>query len=298
MITLERADWLARQQAHQQRAHALVDAVLARRKAGQRHPVEDFLFDYYTLRPGQLLAWHPGAGVRLADAPEFDGRKHYRVSSDLTAEVDLPAFVAARGRTLAEAAELQRAIAGRPAGFACFGMHEWAMVYGLAPEQTRHAYLPLRFAPDQVKQVVDEVGLRCSHFDACRFFTAAATPLNQYSPTRASQVTLDQPGCLHANMDLYKWAGKLSPAVPSELLFDTFLLARDIREVDMAASAYDLTDWGLDPIRVETPEGRAAYAARQRGFAERAAPLRAALIGAVDALAARSDATIAAPRGV
>ena len=286
MITLERADWLARQQAHQQRAHTLVDAVLARRKAGQRHPVEDFLFDYYTLRPGQLLAWHPGAGVRLADAPEFDGRKHYRVSSDLTAEVDLPAFVAARGRTLAEAAELQRAIAGRPAGFACFGMHEWAMVYGLPPEQTRHAYLPLRFAPDQVKQVVDEVGLRCSHFDACRFFTAAATPLNQYSPTRASQVTLDQPGCLHANMDLYKWAGKLLPAVDSGLLLDSFELARDIRALDMAASAYDLRAWGYPPVPVETPEGRQAYVRAQREFAVRGQALRARLLTVVDAVTA------------
>ena len=141
MITLERADWLARQQAHQQRAHALVDAVLARRKAGQRHPVEDFLFDYYTLRPGQLLAWHPGVGMRLADAPEFAGRKHYRIDADGTAEVDLPTFLAARGRTIVEAAALQRAIAARPAGFACFGMHEWAMVYGLAPDQTRHPFL-------------------------------------------------------------------------------------------------------------------------------------------------------------
>lgn len=286
-LTLDRRDWLARQQAHHERAAGLFAAVLARRRAGQRHPVEDFLFDYYTLRPGQLLTWHPGVGVRLADAPEFAGRKHYRVAADGGAEVDLAGFVAARGRTIAEAGALLRAVADRPPSFACFGMHEWAMVYGLAPDQTRHPYLPLRFPPDKVKQVVDEVGLRCSHFDACRFFTPDAAPLNQFAPTRASQIELDQPGCLHANMDLYKWAGKLLPAVDSEFLLDSFELARDIRTLDMAASAYDLRDWGYEPVPVEIPEGRQAYVRAQRDFSVRGQSLRLRLLEVLDAIEQR-----------
>ena len=85
-------------------------------------------------------------------------------------------------------------------------------------------------------------------------------------------------------MDLYKWAYKLSPAVPGELLADCFLLARDVRVLDMRASPYDLTALGHSPVRIETPEGKAEYAQAQRGFAERAAPLRRRLLEVCDAL--------------
>ena len=46
----------------------------------------------------------------------------------------------------------------------------------------------------------------------------------------------------------------------------------------MRASPYDLTDFGFEPIAVEEPAGRAEYARRQSVVAERAAPLRAALL--------------------
>jgi hypothetical protein len=49
----------------------------------------------------------------------------------------------------------------------------------------------------------------------------------------------------------------------------------------MRASPYDLAALGYPPVRVETPEGRAEYAANQRGFADRAAALRGRLIGAL-----------------
>ena len=75
-------------------------------------------------------------------------------------------------------------------------------------------------------------------------------------------------------MDLYKHAFRLSPAVSSDLVADCFELARDIRVLDMRASPYDLADLGFAPIRIETPSGKQEYAAAQRAFAERAAPLR------------------------
>ena len=75
-------------------------------------------------------------------------------------------------------------------------------------------------------------------------------------------------------MDLYKHAFRLTPLVPSELVADCFELARDIRVVDMQASPYDLADLGFAPIRIETAEGKQEYAAAQRAFADRAAPLR------------------------
>jgi hypothetical protein len=46
----------------------------------------------------------------------------------------------------------------------------------------------------------------------------------------------------------------------------------------MRASPYDLSTWGYSPVAIETPLGKAAYAEGQRGFAERAEPLRDNLI--------------------
>jgi len=43
-----------------------------------------------------------------------------------------------------QTAILMRATAARTPHFGCFGMHEWAMVYRLRPEQVRHAAWPLR----------------------------------------------------------------------------------------------------------------------------------------------------------
>jgi hypothetical protein len=83
-------------------------------------------------------------------------------------------------------------------------------------------------------------------------------------------------------MDLYKWSYKLAPIVGSETVVDCFELARDIRTLDMRASPYDLADLGYEPVRVETAEGRAGYAAAQREFADRAAPLRRRLVDIVD----------------
>lgn len=278
---LPRADWTRLRDEHRRRALPVIESVQERSRVGGRHPVEDFLFDYYNLRAGELLHFHPGAQVVLDDAPEYAGRSGYLVSRGV-ARFDTDAFLARRGPTVARANLILRATHPRAPNLACFGMHEWAMVYGLRPDQTRHPYLELRLQPEEIVQVVDRVGVRCSHVDAFRFFTPDAVRLNQLTPTRATQPELEQPGCLHANMDLYRWAGKLVGLVDSTLLFDTFELARDIRLLDMRASAYDLTGWGHQPVRVETASGRLEYATAQRGFAARAQQLRARLISALD----------------
>jgi len=79
-------------------------------------------------------------------------------------------------------------------------------------------------------------------------------------------------------MDLYKWAVKLGPLVPGELLLDAFELARDIRVLDMRASPYDLAEWGYDAVPIETAEGKAAYVRAQRAFADRGRAVRRRLI--------------------
>lgn len=160
------------------------------------------------------------------------------------------------------------------------------MVYRQTPAEVRHNQWPLRFPPDELARIVEAQPVRCSHFDAFRFFTAPAQPLNKLQPTRATVPEFEQPGCLHANMDLYKWAFKLAPFTPGELIADCFAFARDIREVDMRASPYDLVKLGYAPIRIETPEGRAEYEALQRDFAGRSQPLRARLIALCERLLA------------
>ena len=275
--TLDVADWQARRRAHEQRVDAWLTPHLARRRTGVKHPVEDFLFTYYSHRPAQLRRWHPGAGVVLRDAdPAEFGRDYRATAAGLTLDTDR--VRARRAESIEWIRTLLAATAGRPAQLGCFGMHEWAMVYRQTQDEVRHNAWPLRLSPAATAAVVEERGVRCSHFDAYRFFTAPARPLNLLTPTRDTQHALEQPGCLHANMDLYKWAYKLSPLVPSELVADCFALAREIRTLDMRASPYDLADLGYPPVRVETQEGRAEYAVAQRGFAERAGTLRARLL--------------------
>ena len=100
---------------------------------------------------------------------------------------------------------------------------------------------------------------------------------------------MEQPGCLHATMDVYKWAYKLSPAIAGDLTADCFDLAREVRELDMRAAPYDLRPLGYEPVEIETAAGKATYADAQRDFSARAQLLRARLIRACDTL-------IAAPR--
>ena len=134
--------------------------------------------------------------------------------------------------------------------------------------------------------------LRCSHFDAFRFFTAPAAARNESQLTRSGQIDSEQPGCLHATMDLYKWCYKLGPLVNSELLMDCLELAAEARELDMRASPYDLAEYGFEPVAVEEPAGRADYVRTQALLAGRAAPLRAALLTRCQRLLAVPDRRI------
>jgi hypothetical protein len=163
-------------------------------------------------------------------------------------------------------------------------MHEWAMVYRLSPDDVRHRAWPLRLGGDGTDAVVEGHRLACSHFDAFRFFTDDARPLNTLQPGRDDRPAFEQPACLHAGMDLYKHAFRLSPMVGSDLVADCFELAREIRVLDMRASPYDLSGLGLTPVRVETADGKQEYAAAQQAFAERGGPLRSRLVAACERL--------------
>lgn len=290
---LSREQWAQREADHEARADAATAGHRERRRTGRPHPVEDFLFTYYPFRPAALRRWHPGPGVRLASAADEPRAhwRHYR-AVDGYVELDAAAYLQARGDTLAFVRRLLSATASRRPQLGCFGLHEWAMVYRQAAEEVRHRDWPLRLGAAETDALVESLQLSCTHYDAFRFYTPAARPLNLLQPTRESQVALEQPGCLHAGMDLYKWAMKLAPGLPSELVMDCFDLARQIRELDMRASPYDLGSLGYAPVRIETAAGRAEYAAAQRDFGTRGQELRARLLAALDALdAVRSEVT-------
>ncbi|MDZ5663972.1 3-methyladenine DNA glycosylase [Nocardioides sp. S-58] len=284
MKVLSPAEWRPLADAHAARVDEFLEPHLARRADQVRHPVHDFLFTYYSQRPAQLRRWHPGHGVALEDAGAYAGLKGYAAEEPVTVS---DAYVVSQRPLVEQLHRLLTATAARPPQFGCFGLHEWAMVHRASDVDggTRHDW-PLRLGQDGTDAVVESHRITCSHFDAFRFFTPTARPLNTLQPGRDDRPAFEQPGCLHAGMDLYKHAFRLTPMVPSDLVADCFELARDIRVLDMRAAPYDLTDLGVEPVRIETTAGKAAYVEAQRGFAERGAPLRASLVAACEWLLA------------
>ena len=279
MQILDEPTWRALAAAHSARVDDFVGPHLTRRHDGVKHPVHDFLFTYYSQRPAQLRRWHPGYGVALAGGSSYTSLKGYDGEpARVTAS-----YLSSQQPLIASIRDLLVATLGRPANFGCFGLHEWAMVY--RADETRHDW-PLRLGPAGTDEVVESHRIGCSHFDAFRFFTPPARSLNVLQPGRDDRVAFEQPGCLHAGMDLYKHAFRLTPLVPSDLAADCFELARDIRILDMRAAPYDLADLGFEPVRIETPDGKQEYAAAQRAFAERGAPLRERLVAECERLLA------------
>lgn len=284
---LARDAWLKQAARHEQIVEPWVAPRLARRSLGQSHPVDDFLFEYYPVSPNKLMTWHPGFGVALEacdeDLEQFPQSAYEFVDGHI---VIRHSWLEPRVERATQTHNFLKVTGQRPARTGCFGLHEWAMVLG--PEEVRHSSWKLRLTQDEIRATIDEVGLKCTHFDAFRFFTPTAIPLNPIQLTRDDQVEYDQPGCLHANMDLYKYAQKFAPIVGSALVRDTFALAREIRTVDMQVAPYDLADLGVEPIPVETPEGRTEFAKHQLDFSHRAVALRQQLVDALEPFVSKS----------
>lgn len=280
---LATADWRSRAALHRRRAERHTLAARARRDRGELHPVEDFLFQYYPYQLALLDRWQPGLGMALEwdeteecpPPPPFSVRWYSIKDGFLSAD---PAKLNGKERDrLVWIAGLLAATRGRPPNFACHGLHEWAMVY--RGDEVRHGQTaPLRLPQAAIDALVESRAICCSHHDAFRFFAAGARPMNRLQPDLESRMSLEQPGCVHANMDLYKWAAKSMPWIGSELLLDSFELACELRDLDMRASPYDLTAWGREAIPIETQEGRRQYEIEQKRLAESAGFLRERLI--------------------
>lgn len=275
--TLSAAAWTAEQKKHSARADMLTGTYLKRKSQHIKQPVMDFLFEYYSFRPSLLGRWTPGIGVALETSPDAPLPEISEfVTGNGLAWLN-PEFFPDRRLKPARwiLKMLKNTRAARPS-FSCFGMHEWAMVY--KTKDPRHNQVPLRMNSDELAAFVDSRPLLCTHFDAFRFFTPEAAPKNRYRPTRENFEHMEQPGCIHTNMDLYKWAYKLYPWINSSLILEAFELAVAARTIDMQASPYDLSGQGLAPIKIETEEGRAEYKEKQKEISERGIMVRDKLI--------------------
>lgn len=253
-----------------------------RRNAAKSHPVQDFLFVYYRYSSKKLECWHPGVGQILEKAKPSDIFPENRYTVTDSGLFCDPAKINDKEheRLRWTANLLDRTQQARP-NFSCLGLHEWAMVY--RGHEVRHeATTRLRLSQDEIDAVVESRPLTCTHFDAFRFYAIDAQPLNKFQPTMDARPEMEQPACIHANMDLYKWAFKSMPWIGSDLLFRCFNLAMFAREIDMRASPYDLSEYGdYSPILIETAEGRLEYEKMQREIARRAAPLRNELMNKI-----------------
>jgi len=271
---LTKSAWQEEQKAYRDRVRPWVEKHLERRSRGEKHPVYDFLFEYYSFRPAHLLRWSPGVHVALegATAEDIGWSEFEAVGSETSLVLRADRFSRQRISYLEWAAAHLKATMSREPAFACFGLHEWAMVY--RDPNIRHPSVPLRLSRDEIDLFVASQSLRCTHYDAFRFFTPAAAPANRYPLTRQVASDHEQPGCVHANMDLYRFAYKIAPFGPSGQMVEAFELALRAREIDMRASPYDLRDYGFEPICIETREGREEYVEHQQAITAQAEPIR------------------------
>ena len=181
--------------------------------------------------------------------------------------------------------------------FHCHGLHEWAMLYSppqdhgnsLPPPSSAmfQAHVPLRVTPQVIAETIQTRGTNCTHFDALRFFAPSALsfnspPYTELAHQRSKQVEYEQPACVHANMDLFKIALRLQPFVASSLIVDALEVALMSRKLDVEASPYDVSAFGLGVVAVETPSGRALYKKRQVEIMHKGNLVRDQLINAYE----------------
>ncbi len=274
---LNNDDWQSQQNTHHDIIAKIVDPYLEKKQQQHKDVVLDFLFDYYAFRPSHLKKWSPGFRVLLKGADQKTAPSFSEISIVNDGAFLNPDYFPEKRKRAARwiLSLLQNSLKNKPS-FGCFGMHEWAMVY--KANKIRHDHLQLRISPKKLTEFVESRPLVCTHFDAFRFFTSEAQPLNKFEPTREKFLQTEQAGCLHTNMDLYKWAFKMYPWVSSNTIRRAFMLALETRTIDMKASPYDLQKQGLEPIKIETKEGRMEYVKHQKDIYQQSVPIRRQLI--------------------
>lgn len=297
--------WRTQAKAHRDRMLSILHGTVHHDLS---HPVWNFVFTYYRFKKKVLRLWSPGIGTTITGVDQKVDKdllwmsKGWIPSDDGTCgHMDANLCRGPLREMVRHSAEIMRSSLQRPPHLQCFGLHEWAMLY--APSSTsdvsRHQNLPLRLSQSEVNAVVESMPIRCTHFDAFRFFSSDAVPLNTVNPTpsRSAQPQLEQPGCVHHNMDLFLYTLRIWPWVQADVLADSLELAIAARVLDMRASPYDLSEWDgqgfdLTPVRIETAEGRLEYQREQARLAELAVPIRKRLLREYDKVIAVWDADV------
>jgi hypothetical protein len=259
------------------------------------HPVYNFLHRYYRYSTSDLLKYSPGIRVNLKISKEKNIHRYlnskyiFYDSNDETYRYDPGSLFNEENHfkkicLLQENFNILSATCKRLPHFTCYGLHEWAMLFSNKSTNVtmdRHQNLKLRVSQDVIDELVTNFPIRCTHFDAFRFFHPDAQPLNFIDPlTKQNRIEYEQPGCIHANMDLFKYAFQLYPFLPSALLRASLEIAIKARKIDMRASPYDVSHVrGCEsPLCVETVQGRQQYVIEQKNLFKDALSLRKALL--------------------
>ena len=254
--------WNAPRTRHTPQRVGRVPAAAPERSRVEAHPVWDFLFTYYSLRPRQLRVWHPGFGVALAGeaARRYLDRSGYGRGPDGVAVTR--EYLLARADTVLFIAGLLRATASRPARLNCFGLHEWAMVYRATDRAARPGPAAARRHRHRRRGGVNAVAVQPLRRVPVLHRTGRGPQRRAADP--GTQVATEQPGCLHAAMDCtsgpsswgrwwnpsWSWTAWSWPPTP---------VHSTCGPAPMTSASY-----GFEPIAVETPAGRAEYVRAQQ----------------------------------
>ena len=208
--TLDASSWRQSALEHKARIAALVGDPS---HIDRRHPVYNFIFTYYSFDPKLLLRYSAGqnvllTGVGVDEADLWCGKGWLPSANGGAGIIDARLTPKSLRRATIHAANVLRASSQRAPHYNCYGLHEWAMLYGGEPTDfNRHQELPLRVTQAELNRVVESLPLKCTHFDAFRFFTPDAAPRNQIVPTPSRFPSLYSPS--------YVAETTCSPSAPS-----------------------------------------------------------------------------------
>ena len=272
---LSEPDWRERQQAHRERHAEFLEREVKRRSQHRKDPTMDFMFEYYNYSPADVLRWTPGFGVLLqgAGAKEFLKNSRY-VECESGVYLSLEQLVHRR-RAITWVRDLLQTTTDREPFYGCYCIHEWALLYH---SKLLHPTFELRVSPEDIAAHVESGPIQCTHFEAYRFFSDQAKALCEVPLDRNTMMETEQSGCLHTNMDLFRWSYKLAPWVSGELVAGAFEVACKARTLDSSTCPYDLTPAGLQPTPIETEKGRELFVERQKAIRDEAMPLRRSLL--------------------
>lgn len=193
----------------------------------RNHPIYNFIFVYFFFNRKILFQYSPGIHVEIEGVHDSQELMSINLAPELQSVSSQRNFLAISSnekkiskKFLQRTLHLLKSIQSKLPSFWCFGLHEWAMQYNsiqqTSTKNSTFQSLPLRVTQQQIESLLNPPRhenqysvprLRCTHYDAIRFFTPSSVPLNAVSPspTRLTVDQFDQPGCIHVNMDLFKY---------------------------------------------------------------------------------------------